>query len=78
MTPPGCSLPGRAREFISADSGALSTGEALNDGPILIFDADGDGINDVLVTKGGVGLAAGSAEYQPKLYLNDGRGFFIA
>jgi hypothetical protein len=67
-------LAGPAARYSAADSGAFSNGEPLNDGPILLFDADGDGIDDLLVTKGGSGLPAGSAEYQPRLFLNDGRG----
>jgi enediyne biosynthesis protein E4 len=34
------------------------------------------GVDDLLVTKGGSSLPAGSAEYQPRLFLNDGRGGF--
>ncbi len=45
---------------------------SLNDGPVLIFDADGDGLNDLLVTKGGAALPAGAKEYQPQLWLNYG------
>ena len=41
-----------------------------NDGPVLIFDANGDGRDDVLVTHGGAGLPDGSPEYQPRLFLN--------
>ncbi|MEO7698361.1 MAG: FG-GAP-like repeat-containing protein [Opitutus sp.] len=48
----------------------------LNDGPVLVFDADGDGKDDVLVTMGGNALPAGSPEYQPKLLLNSGAGRF--
>jgi hypothetical protein len=43
-------------------------------GPILVFDADGDGRNDLLMTKGGDALPAGAAGYQPELWLNDGGG----
>lgn len=46
----------------------------VDNGPILVFDADGDGNDDVLVTMGGNSLPAGMAEYQPRLYLGDGRG----
>ena len=67
-------LTGASSGYSAADSGAIQSGEQLNDGPILIFDADGDGTNDVLVTKGGCSLPAGSEEYQPRLFLNDGRG----
>jgi enediyne biosynthesis protein E4 len=48
----------------------------LSDGPLLLFDADGDGANDLLMTKGGSGLPAGAPEYQPRLFLNDGAGAF--
>jgi enediyne biosynthesis protein E4 len=65
-----------AAQFGRADTPVLAGGGSLNDGPILIFDADGDGRNDVLVTQGGVGRPSGSAEYQPRLYLNDGGGTF--
>ena len=63
-----------AATYALADSGALCPGDSLNDGPILLFDADGDGVNDVLVTRAGSALPDGSGEYQPRLYLNDGRG----
>jgi len=62
--------------FSAADSSALATEGPLSDGPLLLFDADGDGRNELLVTKGGTSLPAGSEEYQPKLFLNDGRGGF--
>jgi hypothetical protein len=48
----------------------------VDDGPVLWFDANGDGIDDLLITKGGNSLPAGSAGYQPHLYLADGRGGF--
>ena len=54
----------------------LASDGQLSDGPLLLFDADGDGTNDLLVTKGGVALPAGSGGYQPKLFLNDGHGGF--
>jgi hypothetical protein len=49
-----------------------------NDGPVLLFDADGDGNEDLLVTRGGNTLPAGMPDYQPALYLGDGRGGFRA
>jgi len=66
----------RPARFSAADSSALATEGPLSDGPLLLFDADGDGRNELLVTKGGTSLPAGSAEYQPRLFLNDGRGGF--
>jgi hypothetical protein len=55
---------------------ALATGNGTDDGPILLFDAAGAGRQDLLVTKGGDVFAADSPEYQPRLFLNDGRGGF--
>ena len=48
----------------------------LADGPVLIFDADGDGAADILITKSDDGLLAGSSGYQPTLLLNDKHGQF--
>ncbi|MEO7412695.1 MAG: FG-GAP-like repeat-containing protein [Opitutaceae bacterium] len=69
-------LGGVTAQFTVADASTVATGGALDDGPMLLFDADGDGASDLLVTKGGVALPAGSPDYQPKLLLNDGRGGF--
>ena len=67
-------LAGTAAKYSGAESGVLSAGDVLNDGPLLLFDADGDGMNDLLVTRAGSSLPAGSPEYQPRLFLNDGHG----
>ncbi len=69
---------GPASAFTEAGSAFLPPEGALDDGPLLLFDADGDGRADLLVTRGGTGLPAGDAHYQPRLYLNDGRGGFRA
>ncbi len=53
-----------------------NTASRLEEGPLLIFDADGDGSNDVLLTKSGAQLPAGVPAYQPTLLLNDGHGGF--
>ncbi|HWA84720.1 MAG TPA: FG-GAP-like repeat-containing protein, partial [Opitutus sp.] len=67
--------------FGAKNSGFDETAEAtpwtpgpVDDGPVLIFDAQGNGTSALLVTKGGRALPAGSPEYQPKLFFNDGRG----
>lgn len=65
-----------ATPYALAAAAVLASDSVLDDGPVLLFDADGDGANDLLVTKGGVGRPAGSLEYQPKLFLNDGHGGF--
>jgi hypothetical protein len=62
--------------FTSADVSAPAISPVVDDGPVLLFDANGDGREDMLVTKGGNALPAGSAEYQPRLFLNDGHGGF--
>ncbi len=63
--------------FVSASVAGAATGTSLNDGPVLLFDADGDGRADLLVTKGGTTQPAGAPEYQPRLLLNDGAGGFL-
>jgi enediyne biosynthesis protein E4 len=60
----------------AGSSGAGIPPTAVNDGPVLVFDADGNGTNDLLVTKSGAALPAGSSGYQSKLYLNDGKADF--
>ncbi|HVT73592.1 MAG TPA: FG-GAP-like repeat-containing protein [Lacunisphaera sp.] len=54
---------------------ALAGRGAADDGPVLLFDADGDGRNDLLVTRGGNSLPDGAPEMQPVLLLGTGRGF---
>lgn len=78
----GTSLNG-ARILLGSESGKFEAMEApnpplsnpVNDGPVLIFDANGDGKNDLLITKGGNSQPAGAPEYQPSLFLNDGTSF---
>lgn len=62
--------------FSLSDSSVLAAEGPLDDGPLLLFDANGDGKNDLLITRGGSSLPAGSAAYQPVLFLNDGHGAF--
>ncbi len=65
-----------AEQFANTDTTALLPAGPINDGPVLLFDADGDGNDDLLVTKGGNALPAGAPEYQSKLFFGDGRGGF--
>ena len=46
----------------------------LDDGPLLVFEADGDGRPDLLQTKAGTSRPMGP-DYQPKLHLNQPAGF---
>jgi enediyne biosynthesis protein E4 len=68
--------PAAAGPFAAADAAAVPTGTTVDDGPVLLFDSAGTGRADLLVTKGGNSLPAGSPEYQPRLFLNDGHGGF--
>ncbi|HEY3757104.1 MAG TPA: FG-GAP-like repeat-containing protein [Opitutaceae bacterium] len=56
--------------------GGPATGDAVNDGPVLLFDAQGRGTADLLVTKGGNSYLDGSPEYRARLFFNDGAGHF--
>jgi len=48
--------------------------DSLDDGPLLVFEANGDRQPDLLQTKAGTGRPFGS-EYQPKLHLGTASGF---
>ena len=63
-------------QFTGGAVAAITLDATVDDGPVLLFDADGDGKEDLLVTKGGNALPAGSPEYQPRLFLNDSHGGF--
>ncbi len=42
----------------------------------FVFDADGDGDEDIIISGGSNEFQPGSVEYLPRLYLNDGKGDF--
>jgi hypothetical protein len=69
-------LFGAAGRFDPANSAVFASTTVLEGGPVLFFDADGDGANDLLDTRSGTGVSAGASEYQPRLFLNDGQGNF--
>src|SRR5208283_2403313 len=52
--------------YLATDSASVPTGPLVDDGPVLLFDSAGTGREDLLVTKGGNSLPAGSQEYQPR------------
>ena len=62
--------------FAPADGSLPAEAAPVDDGPLLLFDAEGSGRQDLLVTRGGNALPGGSPEYQPRLLLGDGRGGF--
>ena len=51
-------------------------GSTFKDEGILLFDADNDGDNDIYISTGGYEQKSGSATYQDRLYVNDGKGNF--
>ena len=63
-------------KYAPVDLPAVPARAGADDGPVLLFDAAGEGREDLLVTKGGNTLPAGAQEYQPRLYLNDGHGAY--
>ena len=69
-------LPQGAEAWAPAASPALAAPPDVDDGPLLLFDATGEGREDLLVTAGGASQPSGAPEYQPRLFLNDGRGHF--
>ncbi|HWA88373.1 MAG TPA: FG-GAP-like repeat-containing protein [Opitutus sp.] len=62
--------------FTPVESPGLTATAAVDDGPLLLFDARGEGKMDLLVTRGGAAQPAGSPDYQPRLWFNDGHGHF--
>ncbi|MEZ5276569.1 MAG: FG-GAP-like repeat-containing protein [Opitutaceae bacterium] len=67
-------VTGTAGRFTPVNPPGFVETSPLNDGPILVFDANGDGRNDLLITRGGANLPAGAPAYQPRLFLNTGQG----
>jgi hypothetical protein len=62
--------------FQPASVATWEADKAYEDTGAVFFDADGDGDQDLLVCSGGNSFNAGDAHYQPRLYLNDGKGNF--
>ncbi|RYY57937.1 MAG: RNA-binding protein [Chitinophagaceae bacterium] len=59
----------------------IPTGEpgknaGFKDAGILLFDANGDGLDDLYIASGGYKAASGSTDYQDRFYLNAGQGKF--
>ncbi len=58
--------------------GQIPKNPMQEDAGCLLFDADGDGDNDLIVTYGDVRHDDTSGYYTPRLYINDGKGSFAA
>ena len=68
----------RRGEAFAAEPLSGVTAGAVEDGPSLLFDADGDGRLDLLVTKAGANATAWPDAFRPVLHTGDGRGGFSA
>ncbi len=62
--------------FVAASSQPWSADRAQEDMGALLFDADGDGDQDLYVVSGGSEFEIASSMYQDRLYFNDGQGNF--
>jgi hypothetical protein len=60
------------RNLLSSFSGNVMS----KDEGILLFDANGDNKPDVYITSGGYQFEPGTADYQDRLFINDGKGNF--
>jgi hypothetical protein len=70
-------------KFFSQKPGQPFTSKNLTDSikleedlDCILFDADKDGDNDLLVTCGGMQFEENSIHYKPRLFINDGKGNF--
>ena len=63
-------------KFQKKNNAAFNKDRSFEDGGSAFFDADGDGDNDLMVSSAGYEFISGSSNYQPRLYLNDGKGNF--
>ncbi len=82
----GGSRQHRGKIFLQNPNGSFSIADLLpqNEGfekesedmGVLLFDADGDGDNDLYIASGSNEHPSGHLSYQDRLYLNDGKGTF--
>lgn len=65
-----------AGQFSRTSQATWDADKAFEDAGASFFDADSDGDLDLFVASGGSTAKAGETLYQPRLYLNDGKGNF--
>ncbi|MCC6288131.1 MAG: VCBS repeat-containing protein [Chitinophagaceae bacterium] len=63
--------------FVRLDEKAFAADAGYEDITAAIFDADGDGDNDLFVGSGGYEMEPNDSLLQNRLYLNNGKGLFI-
>jgi enediyne biosynthesis protein E4 len=70
-------LLGQSETTFVANTAPLlpQSGSPVNDGPVLVFDADGDGRDDLLLAKTGGVISPDPAAYSLRLFLNRGGRF---
>ena len=76
-----------AQFFLQQPNGNFTQKSLLGDVPgkakkaedegVLLFDADGDGDQDLYIASGGYETAPGSISYGDRFYINDGKGNFL-
>jgi enediyne biosynthesis protein E4 len=69
-------VQGASGQWTAKPSAALEADKAMIDAAATFFDADADGDLDLAVGNGGAAWPANHAQYQARLYLNDGSGGF--
>lgn len=78
----GAGFNSKPKLFLQEDNGRFAGKDFTVGSPFqedegsVLFDADGDGDLDLLVTYGDMRFSDTSQYYQPRLYLNDGKGDF--
>ena len=63
-------------EFLQRDFCADSSTVSYKDAGILLFDANGDGSQDIYMVSGGFKYKKNNPNYQDRIYVNDGKGKF--
>ncbi|MFT7606822.1 MAG: hypothetical protein ACI8VT_004425, partial [Saprospiraceae bacterium] len=64
----------KGSKFERSNTAVFNADKAYEDGQPLFFDADGDGDLDLAISSTGYEIAEDSPLFQPRLYLNDGKG----